>query len=89
MGFPGVSVVKNLSINAGDAGSIPESGRYPAERNGNSLQYFCLENSMDRGAWHATENHTGCRELYTTDYTSMDIHTTKKQKRININSYLT
>ena len=35
---------------------------------------------MDRGAWHATENHTGCRELYMTDYTSMDIHTTKKQK---------
>ena len=73
-------MVKNLPINAGDAGSIPGSGRSPAGRNGNPLQYFCLENSMDRGAWHATENHTGCRELYMTDYTSMDIHTTKKQK---------
>ena len=39
MGFPGVSVVKNLPANAGDAGSIPGSGRSPAERNSNSLQY--------------------------------------------------
>ena len=47
-------VVKNSPTNAGDirdAGLIPESGRYPGEGNGNPLQYSCLENSMNRGAW--------------------------------------
>ena len=38
---------------AGDPASVPELGRSPGEWNGNSLQYFCLENSMDRGAWLA------------------------------------
>ena len=44
-------VVKNLSVNAGDTrdtGSIPGSGRHPRRKNGNPLQYACLENSMDR-----------------------------------------
>ena len=45
--------VKNPPANAGDSGSIPVWGRYPGVRNGNSLQYSCLENSMDRGAWQA------------------------------------
>ena len=52
--FPGGTVVKNLSANAGDtgyAGSTPELGRSPAVGNGNPLQYTCLEISMDRGAW--------------------------------------
>ena len=56
-GFPGGAVVKNLPANTGDAedlGSVTESGRSPGVGNGNSLQYFCLENSMDRGAWWAT-----------------------------------
>ena len=53
MGFPGGSVVKNPSVNAGDLGSIPGSGRSHEEGNGNSLQYSCLENPMDRGAWFA------------------------------------
>ena len=50
-------VVKNLSAKAGDvrdAGSIPGSGGSPGRRHGNTLQYSCLENSMDRGAWWAT-----------------------------------
>ena len=47
-------MVKNLPANAGDAGSIPKLGRYLGEGNGNPLQYSCLENSMDRGAWSAT-----------------------------------
>ena len=51
--FTGVSVVKNLPANAGDMGSIPGLGRSPGEGNGNPLQYFCLENSMDRRAWWA------------------------------------
>ena len=53
MGFPGGTVVKNLPDNAGDAGSIPGSGRSLGGGNGNPLQYYCLENSMDRGAWWA------------------------------------
>ena len=52
--LPGGSLVKNLPANTGDAGSIPGSRRYPGEGNGNPLQYSCLENSMDRGAWWAT-----------------------------------
>ena len=50
-------VVKNMPDNAGnitDMGSIPGLGRSPGEENGNPLQYSCLENSMDRGAWKAT-----------------------------------
>ena len=53
----GSAVVKILPASVGDArdaGSIPASGRPPAGRNGNSLQYSCLKNSMDRGAWRAT-----------------------------------
>ena len=50
-------MVKNLPANAGDtrdAGSISGLGRSPGEGNGNPLQYSCLENSMDKGAWRAT-----------------------------------
>ena len=49
-----VLVVKNLLANAGDAGSISGLGRCPGGGNGNPLQYSCLENRMDRGAWQAT-----------------------------------
>ena len=48
------TVVKNLPASTGDAGSIPGSGKPPGGGNGNPLQYFCLENPMDRGAWRAT-----------------------------------
>ena len=50
----GGSAVKSPCDNGGDSGSIPGWGRSSGEGNGNPLQYFCLENSMDRGAWHAT-----------------------------------
>ena len=53
MGFPGGSVVKNLPANAGGVGSIPGLGRSPGEGNGNPLQYSCLGNPMDGGAWRA------------------------------------
>ena len=53
-GFAGGSVVKNLLANAGDMGSMPGLGRTPGEGNGNPLQYSCLGNPMDRGAWQAT-----------------------------------
>ena len=54
MGFPGGSEDKASACNAGDPGSIPGLGRSPGEGNGNPLQYSCLENPMDRGAWWAT-----------------------------------
>ena len=50
----GGSDSKGSTCNAGDPGSIAGSGRSPAEGNGNPLQYSCLENSMDRGAWATT-----------------------------------
>ena len=53
MGFPDGSGGKESSCNAGDSGSIPELGRSPGEGNGYSLQYSCLENSLDRGACQA------------------------------------
>ena len=56
-GFPDGSGGKESPCSAGDIrdmGSIPESGRSPGGGHGNSLQYSCLENSMDRGAWRAT-----------------------------------
>ena len=45
---------KEYGCNAGDPGSIPGSGRFPGEGNGNPLQYSCLENSTDRGTWWTT-----------------------------------
>ena len=53
MGFPGGLVVKHPPASAGDVGSNSGSGRSPGEGNGNSLQYSCLGNPMDRGAWWA------------------------------------
>ena len=52
-GFPGRSYGKESACNAGDPGSVPGSGRSPGQWHGNPLQYSCLENSMDRGAWWA------------------------------------
>ena len=54
LGFPGGSEGKASACNAGDQGSIPGLGRSSGDGNGNPLQYPCLENSMDGGAWYAT-----------------------------------
>ena len=54
MDFPGGSVVKKPPAKAGDMGSIPGSGRFLGEGNGNPLQHSCLENSKDRGDWQTT-----------------------------------
>ena len=71
-GFPG-SLDSKASIvpNAGDLGLIPGSGRVPGEGNGNPLQYSCLENPMDRGAWWATVH--GVTESWTrlSDFSSL------------------
>ena len=56
MSFTSGAMVKNFPVNEGDSRDsckIPGSGISPGEVNGNSLQYSCLENSMDRGAWQA------------------------------------
>ena len=62
--FPSGSDGKESAWNAGTVGCIPASGRSPGEGNGNPLQYSCLGNTMDRGAWHAavhgvTKSRTG------------------------------
>ena len=64
-GLPQWLSVKNPPANAGDVGSIPGSGRSPGEGNGNPLQYSCLGNPMDRGAWRATV-HGVAKELVMT-----------------------
>ena len=65
LGFPGGSDGKEYACNVGDLDSIPGLGRSPGEGNGNPLQYPCLENPMDRGAWRATVH--GVTESDTTE----------------------
>ena len=76
-GFLGGSVVKNVPVNArdaGDVGLIPGSGRSSGGGNGNPLQYSCLKNPIDRGAWWATVHEvtesdtTGLLSMYTYTY---------------------
>ena len=67
-------MVKNLPAKAGDArdeGSIPGWGRSPGGGNGNSLQYSCLENSMDRGTWWGTVH--GIAELDMTELLTLSL----------------
>ena len=54
MGFPGGSDGKESTHNAEDLGTIPGSGRFPGGGHGNPLQYSCLKNPVDRGAWQTT-----------------------------------
>ena len=63
--FPGGSVVKNPPANAGDMGSLPGPRRAPGKGKGSGLQYSCLGNPTDSGAWH-TAVHGAARELDTT-----------------------
>ena len=65
-GFPDGSDGKESACNAGDLGSIPGMGRSPGGGHGSPLQYSCLENPMDRGAWLATI-HGVPKELDTTE----------------------
>ena len=72
MGFPGGSPVKNLPANSGgvrDVDLIPGWGRYPGEGNGNPLQYSCLKNPMDRGAWWTTAHGVAKSRTRLSDFT--------------------
>ena len=69
MGFRGGSDGKASSCNVGDPGSIPGSGRSPGEGNGKPLQYSCLKNSMDRGAWWATVHRVTKSQTRLSDFT--------------------
>ena len=69
-GFPGGSDGKASAYNVGDQGSIPESGRSPGEGNDNPLQYFCLENPMDGGAWEATVHGVAKSRTRLSDFSS-------------------
>ena len=77
LGFPGDSDGGESARNAGDLSSIPRSGISPGEENDNPLQYSCLENPMDRGAWRATKSllllllsHFSCVQLCATPWTA-------------------
>ena len=61
--------VKVSAYNVGDLGSIPGSGRSSGEGNGNPLQYSCLENPMDRGAWWATVHGVAKSQTRLSDFT--------------------
>ena len=74
MGFPGGSEVKASACNAGDLGSIPGLGRSPGEGNGNPLQYSCLENPMDGGAWWATIHRVAKSRTRLSDFTHIYIY---------------
>ena len=70
-GIPGGSEDKASACNAGDPGSIPGLGRSSGEGNGNPLQYFCLENPMDRGAWQATVHGVAKSQTRLSDFISL------------------
>ena len=71
VGFPGGSDGKASAYNAGDPGSIPGSGRSPGEGNGNPLQYSCLENPVDGGAWLATVHGVAKSRTRLSDFTTL------------------
>ena len=73
LGFPGGSEVKAPASNEGDLGLIPGSGRSPGEGNGNPLQYSCLKNPMDRGAWGATVHGVAKSQTRLSDFTSLHL----------------
>ena len=69
--FPGGSDGKASAYNVGDPGSVPGSGRSPGEGNGNPLQNPCLENPMDREAWHSTVHGVAKGRTRLSDFTSL------------------
>ena len=75
LGFPCGTVVKNLPVNARDMGWIPQWGRSPGEGNGNPIQYCCLGNPMDKGAWQATVPGVTKSWTHLSNWAGMHTHT--------------
>ena len=88
----GGSEVKAPACNVGDLGLIPGSGRFPGEGNGNPLQYSCLEDPTDRGAWWAPWGPWGRKESDTTEQLHFTFHFmlvfTQEQQHILLSSIL-
>ena len=87
-GFPGGSEVKVSAWNAGDPGSIPGSGRSPGEGNGNPLQYSCLENPMEGGAWQATVHGVAKSRTRLSDFTYHVTYNGKESEKEYIYIYV-
>ena len=85
--LPGGSEDKASACNAGDPGSIPGLGRSPGEGNGNPLQYSCLENPMDRGAWWATVHGVAKSRTRLSDFTFTFMLYVKVVKRVNLKNF--
>ena len=78
--FPGGSEVKAFACKAGDPGSIPGLGRSPGEGKGNLLQYSCLENPTDRGAWQVTVHGVAKSRTRLSDFTSLHASTSNDEE---------
>ena len=85
LNFPGGSEDKASACNAGDPGSIPGLRRSPGEGNGNPLQYSCLENPMDWGAWWATVHRVTKSRTWLSDFTSLHLTSKNRQRRNYLN----
>ena len=93
MGLPDGSAGKESTCNerdTGDLGSFPGSGRYPKGENGNPVQYSCLKNSMDRGAWWATVRAAAKvrHNLSKKQHLHLTITTTNKKEATNLRKHL-
>ena len=84
LGFPGGSDGKVSACNVGDSGLIPGLGRSPGEGNGNPLQYFCLENPMDGGAWWATVHGVAKCRTWLSDFTSSHQPVSKRVRALGV-----
>ena len=84
MDFPGGSDSKASAYNAGDLGLIPGSGISSGEGNGNPVQYSCLENPMDGGAWYLTVHEVAKSQTWLSDFTSLHILTTDEYTTLTV-----
>ena len=84
MDFPGGSDGKASAYNARDLGLIPGSGISSGEGNGNPVQYSCLENPMDGGAWYLTVHGVAKSQTLLSDFTSLHILTTDEYTTLTV-----
>ena len=82
--MPGGSDGKESAYNAGDLGLIPGSGISSGEGNGNPVQYSCLENPMDGGAWYLTVHGVAKSQTLLSDFTSLHILTTDEYTTLTV-----